>query len=164
MPLPIAGVMGAGEGASPAALADAFELGRLLALDGWVVLSGGRDAGVMREVSRGAKQAGGLTVGILPSAEAAVAPDVDVAIVTGMHNARNNINVLSSRVVIACGDGGAGTASEVALALKAGKPVILLGVEELTRSFFRRLGGERVHAVATPAEAVEVARRFRPGG
>lgn len=164
MPRPIAGVMGPGEGAAPGDLANAFRLGRLLAEEGWVVLSGGRDAGVMREVNRGAKAvAGSLTVGVLPSAAAPVAPGVDVAIVTEMHNARNNINVLSSHVVIACGVGGPGTVSEVALALKAGKPVVLLGADELSRSFFQRLGSGRVIAVDSPEEAVAAARRFRPG-
>ena len=64
----VAGVVGPGEDAKPADLTNARELGRLFAMDGWVVLSGGRDAGVMREVNRGAKSVGGLTVGVLPSA------------------------------------------------------------------------------------------------
>jgi uncharacterized protein (TIGR00725 family) len=142
----------------------AFRLGQLLAEADWVVLTGGRDAGVMREVNRGAKTVpGSLTVGILPSATASVAAGVDVAIVTEMHNARNNINVLSSHVVIAFGDGGPGTASEVALALKAGKPVILLGADELSQRFFGRLGAGKVITVATPEEAAEAARAFRSG-
>jgi hypothetical protein len=91
-----------------------------------------------------------------------VAADVDVVIVTEMHNARNNINVLSSRVVIACGNGGPGTASEVALALKAGRPVILLGADDLTRTFFQRLGGDKVLVAGSPREAVEAARQFLP--
>src|SRR5262245_26442491 len=133
MPRPIVGVMGAGEDATAQDLGNAYRLGRLLAEAGWTILSGGRDAGVMREVNRGAKSVpGSLTVGVLPGASSPVAADVDVAIITEMHNARNNINVLSSRVVIACGNGGPGTASEVALALKAGRPVILLGADELT--------------------------------
>jgi uncharacterized protein (TIGR00725 family) len=155
--------MGAGEDATPQDLDNAYRLGRLLALAGWTILSGGRDAGVMREVNRGAKSVpGSLTVGVLPTASAPVAADVDVAIITEMHNARNNINVLSSRVVIACGNGGPGTASEVALALKAGRPVILLGADELTCAFFRRLGGARVHVAATPEEAAAAARPFLP--
>jgi uncharacterized protein (TIGR00725 family) len=160
---PIAGVMGPGEGACLLDLEAAFRLGQLLAQEGWVVLSGGRDAGIMREVNRGAKTVpGSLTIGILPTASAPVAPDVDVAIVTEMHNARNNINVLSSHVVIAFGDGGPGTASEIALALKAGKPVVLLGADELSQRFFARLGAGKVIATATSEEAVEAARAFRP--
>lgn len=155
--------MGAGDEASPADLTRAFELGQLLAREGWVVLSGGRNAGVMREVNRGAKSvAGSLTIGILPGADdSAAAPDVDVAIVTGMHNARNNINVLSSRVIFACGLGGPGTVSEVALALKAHKPVILVGVDDPTSQFFRRLAGEHLFCADTATEAVALARQFR---
>jgi uncharacterized protein (TIGR00725 family) len=153
--------MGPGEDATPQDMTNAHQLGRLLALDGWTVLSGGRDAGVMREVSRGAKSVpGSLTVGILPSASARASEHIDVVIVTEMHNARNNINVLSSQVVIACGNGGPGTVSEVALGLKARRPVILLGADELTQAFFRRLGGELVQMANSPDEAVTMARKF----
>src|SRR5262245_10946638 len=166
MPRPIAGVMGPGEFATDADLAYAFTLGQLLAKDGWVVLSGGRDAGVMREVNRGAKSVGGLTVGILPNASARVSPDVDIAIITEMHNARNNINVLSSDVIIACGNGGPGTVSEIALAMKADKPVILLGARELTKKFFdwlaRGMSRSELIVAETPANAVAEARRFKP--
>ncbi|MEM9675458.1 MAG: cytochrome, partial [Bacteroidota bacterium] len=62
----IIGVMGPGEGAKPEACATAYQLGRLLASKGWITLCGGRKAGVMEAVSRGAKEAGGITVGILP--------------------------------------------------------------------------------------------------
>jgi uncharacterized protein (TIGR00725 family) len=160
----VAGVMGPGEDAKPADLTNARELGRLLANDGWVVLSGGRDAGVMREVNRGAKSVGGLTVGVLPSASSRASADVDIVIVTEMHNARNNINVLSSHVVISCGDGGPGTVSEVALAMKAGKPVILLGVSDLSRAFYSRLARENMHFATTAAEAVRLASRYNPTG
>lgn len=147
--------MGAGEGADEQALAHARELGKRIARAGWVVLSGGRDAGVMRAVNAGAKEvAGSLTVGILPDARSRASPDVDVVIVTDMGNARNNVNVLSSDVVIACGPGGAGTASEIALALKAGKPVILLDPDPESRAFFQKLSRGRIHAVQTAAEAI----------
>ncbi len=154
--------MGAGEEATAADLANAFELGKLLAADGWVVLSGGRDAGVMREVNGGAKSAGGLTIGILPDASSTVSANVDIVIVTEMHNARNNINVLSSHVVIACGDGGPGTVSEVALAIKAKRPVILMGASDLSQAFFARLAHDKVHFATTPIEAARMAARFRP--
>jgi uncharacterized protein (TIGR00725 family) len=154
--------MGPGEEATPQDLKNAYQLGRLLAEDGWTVLCGGRDAGIMREVSRGAKTvAGSLTVGILPSVSARVSEYIDIAIVTEMHNARNNINVLSSQVVIACGNGGPGTVSEVALALKAGRPVILLGADGLTQAFFQRLDGERVQVAGSSEVAVTEARKYR---
>ncbi len=162
MPKAVAGVMGPGEDASPEVLSNALELGKLLAAAGWVVLSGGRDAGVMREVNRGAKLVGGLTVGILPSASSSVSADVDIAIVTEMHNARNNINVLSSHVVISCGDGGPGTVSEIALAMKAGKPVIILGASDLSRAFFSQLARRDLYFATTAAEAVGFAGRFKP--
>jgi uncharacterized protein (TIGR00725 family) len=123
---PVVGVMG-GSAVSAEVEATAFELGRAIAGRGWALLNGGRNCGVMAASARGAKQAGGFTIGILPDRDAAAAcPHLDVAIATGMGDARNLINVLSSDVVIALA-GGAGTASEVALALKNGKPVILLG-------------------------------------
>ena len=164
MPRPIVGVMGPGEGASSHDLETAKALGRQLAQDGWVILTGGRDAGVMRAVNEGAKEVpGSLTVGILPSASARVAPFVDVAIITEMHNARNNINVLSSRVVIAFGQAGAGTASEIALALKAMKTVILIGGDEVTQNFFQRIGKGRMLLAGSAAEAVAAARPFLAG-
>jgi uncharacterized protein (TIGR00725 family) len=134
--------MGAGESASKADCLLGERLGERIAQQGWVLLTGGRDAGVMAAATRGAKRvAGSLTIGILPAASGPVAPGVDVAIFTGMGNARNAINVLSSRVVVACGAGGAGTASEVALALKSGRPVVLVSAPGRAERFFRKLGG-----------------------
>ena len=108
--------------------------------------------GVMDAVSKGAKSAGGLTIGILPSQDAQLSAAIDIAIMTGMGSARNNINVLSSDVVVACGMG-AGTASEIALAIKARKPVILLACDRLSADFFQQLGRESVVVV----ESVEAA-------
>ncbi len=151
----IVGVMGAGEGATKKELQEAFRLGELIAREGWVLLSGGRNVGVMQEASRGAKKiAGSLTIGILPTAQAQVSKFVDVAIITDMGNARNNINVLSSDVVIACGAGGAGTVSEIALALKNGKPVVLLSSDVRSRDFFARLNKGNLFFVETAEAAI----------
>lgn len=104
----------------------AYDVGRLIAERDLVLLNGGRDAGVMAASARGASEAGGLVVGILPGeTTAGVAPHVDIAVPTGMGDARNAINVLASHAVIAL-PGGAGTISEVALALKSGRPVVAL--------------------------------------
>jgi uncharacterized protein (TIGR00725 family) len=139
---PIVGVMGAGESAAKGACELGERLGELIAREGWVLLTGGRDAGVMAAAIRGAKRVpGSLTIGILPTASGPAAPGLDVAIFTGMGNARNAINVLSSHVVVACGAGGAGTASEVALALKSGRRVVLVGAPASAERFFRGLGG-----------------------
>jgi uncharacterized protein (TIGR00725 family) len=145
--------MGQGEGADLSDRLHAELLGELIARERWVLLTGGREAGVMGAANRGAKRVpGSLTVGILPGPEAEASPDVDVVIVTDMGQARNNINVLSSDVVIACGRPGPGTASEIALALKAGKPVVLLAAEETEYAFFRELGP--ITRADTPAEAI----------
>jgi uncharacterized protein (TIGR00725 family) len=160
----IVGVMGQGEDADEFSIVQALELGALIAREGWIVLSGGRDAGVMRAVNRGAKQVpGSLTLGILPTAEAAASPDLDIVVVTGMHNARNNINVLSSDVVVACGAAGAGTVSECALALKAGKPLVLLSPDVESAALFQKLGKERVHIADTPARVMAVLKGLCPG-
>ena len=94
---------------------------------------------LMAAACAGAKQVrNSLTLGILPGADGA-GSDVDIAVFTAMGDARNAINVLTSDVVVACGVEGPGTASEVSLALKAGKPVILLAAAQAARVFFESL-------------------------
>jgi uncharacterized protein (TIGR00725 family) len=150
----IIGIMGPGNQAHEVDIQHAEELGALIAQAGWVLLTGGRKAGVMDAASRGAKNAHGLTLGILPTADLDSLSDaVDIVIRTDMGNARNNINVLSSDVVIACGMG-LGTASEVALALKNGKPVILLNSNQDSEKFFKGLSPEKVFVANTATEAI----------
>ncbi len=152
----IVGVMGGGT-ASPEVDQAAAEMGRLIAEWGFVLLTGGRDCGVMAAASRGASEAGGLVVGILPTEEpVAVAPHVDIAIPTGMGDARNVINVLASRVVIAM-PGGAGTISEIAHALKLGRPVVTVGFPLGTEFDAYRAAGV-LSEVETPSEAIVVVR------
>jgi uncharacterized protein (TIGR00725 family) len=153
----VIGVMGSGE-ASPSSMATARELGRLVAERGWVLLTGGRPVGVMAAACAGAKQvAGSVTLGILPSSSGGVGADVDLAVFTGMGDARNAINVLSSDVVVACGVEGPGTASEVALGLKAAKPVILLCATPHAAAFFQELhcAGRLFEAPSAP-EAIRL--------
>ena len=105
-------------------------MGRLLAERGAVVVCGGL-GGTMEAACRGAKQAGGTTVGLLPGGSRSDAnPFVDVAIPTGLGEARNALVVRAADVVVAVG-GGYGTLSEIALALKAGKRVVGLGSWEI---------------------------------
>lgn len=155
---PVIGVIGAAE-ASPERVADARRLGHLIAERGWVVLTGGRPAGVMAAATAGAKEvAGGLTIGVLPDeGDGPVADGVDIAIRTGMGNARNAINVLSSDVVIACGVEGPGTASEVALALKSGRPVIFLSCSDAEIDYWQKFGPALVRGAADPERAVALA-------
>lgn len=156
----IIGVMGPGVGATSADIARSEELGALIAAEGWVTLSGGRNTGVMEAVSRGAQSAGGLTIGVLPSRETEkTSAFVDLPIVTDMGSARNYINVLSSDIVIACGMN-AGTASEVALALGCDKQVLLLGCSSTAVAFFRELSAERISIVESPFQAIERCREL----
>ena len=101
----------------------AEEVGRLVAQNEGVIICGGL-GGVMAAAARGAAQAGGLTIGILPSYDATTANDsIGVTIATGLGHARNMLVVSSGDAVIAL-PGAYGTLSEVALALTIGKPVI----------------------------------------
>jgi uncharacterized protein (TIGR00725 family) len=98
---------------------------------------------------RGAKGAGGTTVGILPGLDRSEAnPHVDVAIATGLGEARNALVVRAADALISIG-GGYGTLSEVALALKAGKLVVGLGTWDV----------EGVEAVDSPEQAVAAVLR-----
>ena len=121
----------------------------------------------MAAAAAGAKEVpGSLTVGILPRDDATVSPDIDLVIQTDLGNARNNLNVLSSQAVLACGVEGAGTASEVALALKAGRPVVLVRATEAARRFFAELDTQGLYQAATPGAAVAILRdrlRIEPG-
>jgi len=153
--------MGASE-PRPDTLATARRLGGLLAEAGWVVLTGGRPAGVMDAACAGAKSvSGSLTLGILPTGpDGPVSEQVDVAVFTGANEVRNVINVLTSDVVIACGVESAGTASEVALALKLGRPTVLLAAEPEAIAFFRTIGGQgTLLEAATPEAAVDLIER-----
>jgi uncharacterized protein (TIGR00725 family) len=114
----------------------------------------------MDAVNEGAKQAQGLTVGIIPNDDySGVSTSVDIPILTGMGQARNNVIVLSSDLLIACGMG-AGTASEIALAIKANKKVILLGCDDETAAFFKRIDESAVLEAGTPRAAINLARKL----
>lgn len=152
--------MGPGANATATDLQNAYELGKLIAQAGWVLLTGGRNAGVMDAASKGAKAANGLTLGILPTKDTStISEAVDIAIVTDMGNARNNINVLSSDVVIACGMG-AGTASEVALAIKGNKKVVLLTENNESKLFLRSLSKDQVFIAKTAADTIKIIRQI----
>jgi uncharacterized protein (TIGR00725 family) len=123
-------------------------IGREVAARQAVLITGGL-TGAMEAASKGAKAAGGLTIGVLPGISSRDAnPYIDLPIVTGLSEARNLIIVRTADVLIAVG-GGPGTLSEIAFALKFEKPVISLGSWHVAN--------EIIH-VRTPQEAV--ARAF----
>ncbi len=119
----VLGVLGAGA-ATPDEESLAERVGATAARGGWVTLTGG-GSGVMAAASRGAVEAGGLTLAILPNAFAGGGypnPWVHIPVFTGAGHARNAFNVLSASLCVAIG-GGPGTLSEIALALKSSVPV-----------------------------------------
>lgn len=122
----IVGIMGSHRDDAPS-VNDARRLGEAIAERGHVLLTGG-GPGVMKAASEGAHSAGGLVIGIIPSEKKRPLPGypnefVDIPIYTGMYDARNIINAKTPHVIVALG-GGAGTVSEMAIAVKSGIPVI----------------------------------------
>lgn len=135
----------------PEVEAVAYRVGTEIAGAGAILICGGL-GGAMEAACRGAREAGGSTVGLLPGTSRAEAnPYVDVALPTGLGEARNALVVRGADAVIAIG-GGFGTLSEIALALKIGKPVVGLGTWDLDR-----LGAQGIAVAASPEEAVGLA-------
>ena len=126
----------------------AYQVGRLLGQRNWTVFTGGL-AGVMEAACKGAREAGAITVGILPGASTAEANSyVQVPVATGMGEARNLVLVRSADAVIGVGKG-YGTLSEIACALRLGKRVILL-------ESWTEVGGDAI-VVSSAEEAVNAA-------
>ncbi len=160
--MPVVSVIGAAE-STAAQDADAEEIGRLLAEQNIILACGGR-SGVMQAACRGARNAGGLAIGILPGTDRDSGnPYLSVALPTGLGHARNVLVVLAGQVVIAIG-GGFGTLSEIAMALKMGKKVIGLRTWQAEDYQGEPAG---IHAVESPEEAISAVISFltttRPG-
>lgn len=156
----IIGVVGPGENATPDDNETAFVLGKAIAKEGWVLLTGGRGFGVMEAAMKGARDANGLTIGVLPdSNDQHASENAQIRIISGMGTARNQINVLSSNVIVVLGMT-AGTASSVALALKSGKKVILLNQDEITIRFFKNIGTYRVLVAKTVDETIALIKDY----
>ncbi|RLB06081.1 MAG: TIGR00725 family protein [Deltaproteobacteria bacterium] len=108
----------------------AREVGGEIARRGFSLVCGGL-GGVMEAACRGAKEESGITVGILPTSNKRDAnPYVDIVIPTGLGHARNILVVHASDAIVAI-DGGEGTLSEIAIALKVGKPIVGIKTWEL---------------------------------
>jgi len=136
--------------------AAAEQVGRLLGRAGAIVVNGG-STGVMEAASRGAASEGGTVVGILPGFDRSEANEhVTVALPTGMGEMRNALIARTADVLIAVG-GEFGTLSEIAFALKIGRPVVGLGTWDLVR---RGEGVAGVEAADDPDQAVELALRL----
>jgi uncharacterized protein (TIGR00725 family) len=140
---PYVAVVGPGDASAPE-LQTAEEVGAGLAAAGAVVVTGGL-GGVMEAACRGARSKHGTTLGILPGEDRDAANGwVQIAVATGLGELRNGLVVRAADALIAIG-GGHGTLSEVALALKLGRPVVGLGTWEV----------HGVEQVSTPADALD---------
>ena len=154
---PYVAVVGAGL-ADATLVSVAEDVGRALAGGGAVVLCGGL-GGVMEAVCRGCRAAGGTSVGILPGDRRDHANDyVDVVLATGMGEMRNALIVRAADVVLAIG-GEHGTLSEIAFALKIGRPVVGLGTWELSKA---GVADESIVRAGSAEEAVATALRLAP--
>ncbi len=117
--------MGPGENATKKDVELAYNLGKKIAENHYILLNGGRNVGVMEASSKGARVNNGVVIGILPgNTKEQCSEFITVPIITGIGNARNSINILTSDIIVAIGRG-AGTYAEIALALKLRKPLIL---------------------------------------
>jgi len=156
----IIGVMGPGENATPDENVIAYDLGKAIAQAGWITLTGGRSFGVMDASMKGAAEEGGITIGILPGdSDKNSSDNAQIKIITSMGSGRNYISVLSSHVIVVLGMA-AGTASEVALALKSRKKVILLNQDEITIRFFKNLGSYNVIVTKTVDETIRTIKDY----
>jgi len=132
----------------------AFEVGKRLAERGAILVCGGL-GGVMEAACKGARGAGGITVGILPGKETAAANSyVAIPVATGLGIARNAIIVRTADVLIAV-DGSYGTLSEIAMALNLQKTVVQLGSWRLPEA--GDVDPELYLCADNPADAVEKA-------
>ncbi|MCI0329929.1 MAG: TIGR00725 family protein [candidate division Zixibacteria bacterium] len=129
----------------------AREVGQEIALAEAIVVTGGL-GGVMEAAAKGAKEKGGTVVGILPGFSKSEAnPYVDIPIVTGLGDGRNALIVQTAQALIAL-PGEYGTLSEIALALKIGKPVVSLGGWEISADIIKAKSPKE--AVATALKAI----------
>jgi uncharacterized protein (TIGR00725 family) len=132
----------------------AYEIGKNIASEGAALICGGL-SGIMEAACRGAKEAGGLTIGILPSTDEETANNwVDIRIPTGLGYARNALVVLSSHAVIAI-DGAEGTLSEIGYAITFNKPLIGLNTWQIKP--YKKIPAPLIQYADTPEKAVEMA-------
>lgn len=164
-PRPVVAVVGPGGAEVPAALRElAREVGRELARRRFAVVTGGLD-GVMAAAALGVREQDGLVIGLLPAADRVEAGEnvehLDMAVPTGLGQARNALVVAAADALIAVG-GSWGTLSEVALARRSGKPVVCLHGWQVLDGTGTPLGPP---AAGSAAEAVEaIGRALRRDG
>lgn len=148
----IVGIIGPGERALDVNTDDAFQIGQIVGKFQMTLLTGGRNIGVMHAACKGAKKTGGITVGILPEENKKnVSSFIDIPVITGQGSGRNNINILTSDLIIAVGNG-PGTLSEIALAMKAKKTLIIYKPDDDAVKFFKRFSFNKIYFYNTLIE------------
>lgn len=154
---PIVGIMGPGQSASQEQKENAFLLGALVAEMGYHLLSGG-GPGTMKHACMGAKEAGGLVIGILSGdSHERMNEYVDIPIVTNMGSGRNYMNILSSDRIIAIGSDSAGTLSEMAFASNTDKPFLIFGNQ---KDLYNVLYRCRPTNAPTMTDSIAIVRSF----
>lgn len=150
----IIGVVGASK-LSKKEKTDVYELGSLIAKEGWVTLTGGEPAGVMEIALKGAVESGGVTVGILwGTRKDPYSKFITIPVFTESGLGRDHFNILSSEIVVVCSHVSTGTLIEVAYALKHEVPIILLNVTRAEMAFIRKRGGKTVLIAKTPKDII----------
>ncbi len=152
------GVIGSGKAINKEIYKLAYDLGKEIAKTGALLICGGL-WGVMEAVSKGVKDGGGLTIGILPSMNKGDAnPYIDIAIPTGLGHIRNTLVVASSDVIISI-SGSVGTLSEIAFSTVLEKPIIVITASGGVSAEISKLNTVKdlIFTVSSPKEAIEKA-------
>jgi uncharacterized protein (TIGR00725 family) len=143
-------------------LSDTYELGKQVALHGWILVSGGRNKGTMDSANKGAFEAGGRTVGILPGRDReGVSRWVKLSIVEGDGQKRNVTIVNSSDIIVAAEGATPGTNMEINCALKLKKNVILLHpASDDISNFYLAMAPDLVRIADSVGEAIGYLEAF----
>ena len=155
----IIGIMGPTD-AKEQDLINAYQIGKYCAENDYVTLTGGLKYGIMNEALKGAKDHNGQTIGIMPTDDRSKFSEyVDIPIITTMKAGRNYIEILTSDIIVACGIS-AGTSSEISLAIKPGKKIVLVGLQEEDNNFYKRLAPNQVYIAKDYMQAIEFLNSF----
>ena len=137
------------------------QLGRLIAQEGWVLLTGGGTSGVMEAALKSAVEAGGETIGVcMGTKHDGYSQYATIPIFTNAGIGRDYINIISSDVIVVPSHISRGTMSEVAYALKTRTPLVLLPGNEEDTVYIKKRGGDLVHVVETPQQAIEIIKQL----
>ena len=138
-----------GSTASSKELKMAYEIGKVVANLGAVLLTGGM-GGIMEASSQGANEKKGTVLAICPTAKKEdLNPFVDIGIVTGMAGGRNYMNIKTSDIVIAIGSNSAGTLSEIAFTIQANKPLVIVNASKNMKLYLSEFKNENIYFIST---------------